>query len=98
MGAVVISTRGVSARIDHDGFISAMAEACETASCRSPVPGPLDKATTWILLARLGWRLEEMVHKPLQHQVLEVVSAWSIFAVGVAARWIIRLVCETSRA
>jgi len=77
-GTVVISTRGVSARIDHDGFISAMAGACETANCQSPVPGPLDKATTWILLARLGWRLERMVYKPLQHQVLEVVREWGI--------------------
>ena len=77
-GAVIISTRGVSARIDYDSFISAMVEACETANCQSPVPGPLDKATTWILLARLGWRLEQMVHKPLQHQVLEVVREWSI--------------------
>ena len=39
-GMVVISTRGVSASTDHDGFIYAMVEACDTAHCKSPVPGP----------------------------------------------------------
>ena len=61
-GPMVISKHGVSASIDHDGFISAMARAYEEANCQSPVPGPLDKATTWIILARVGWRLEQMVH------------------------------------
>ena len=40
------------------------------------------------ILAWLGWRLAQMVHKPLQHQVLEVVREWRIFAVGVAVHWI----------
>ena len=74
---MVIRTRGVSASIHHDGFISVMVEACEAAHCMSPVPGPLDNVTTWPHLASLNWRLEEMDHMPLQYQVLKVVRDWN---------------------
>ena len=63
-GFLTISAREVSASIDHDGFISAMAGACDDANCRSPVPGPADNVTTWRLLAQLGWRIEHMIYKP----------------------------------
>ena len=77
-GSLAISAREVSASIDHDGFISAMAGACYDANCRSPVPGPADNVTTWRLLAQLGWRTRQMVYMPQQHEVLEVVREWSI--------------------
>jgi hypothetical protein len=79
-------------------IIVAMVEACEVARCKSPVPGPLDMATIWTLSARLSWRLEQMGHTPLQHHVLEVVREWHTFVVGLVVRWILRMVCETSRA
>ena len=70
---MVISTRGLSATIDHTSFLPAMADACEQANCQSPVPGPLDTVTTWTLLTWQGWKF-----RPLQHHVLEVVREWSI--------------------
>ena len=75
-GSMVIGAHGVSASIDHDGFITAMARACEEANCRSPVPGPSDKVTTWVILARLAWGPDQMVNRPQPHYLLEVIREW----------------------
>ena len=96
-GSSEIGSRGVSASIDNEDFLSAMAEVCKDAKCWSPVPGPLDTVTTWILLTRLGWRLEQVVFGPQQHHVLEVVTV-EHFAVGMAVCGRIPVVRETSRA
>ena len=53
--------------MDDEAFLSVMADACKDAECQSPVPGPLEKATTCVLLTRLGWKLEQRVFRPLVH-------------------------------
>ena len=63
---------------DDDAFLSAMADACKEAECQSPIPGPLEKATTWVRLAELGGKLEQRVYLPEQHHVLQVVREWSL--------------------
>ena len=64
--------------MDDDAFLSTMADACKAAECQSPIPGPLEKVTTWVLLTELGWKLEQRVFMPLQHHVLQVVQEWSV--------------------
>ena len=54
-----------------------MAEVCQTTECQSPIPGPSDKVTTWVLLTQLGWQLEERVWLPNQPHVLQVVQEWN---------------------
>ena len=76
--SLVISAHGVSASLDDDTFPFVGVDACEEAECQSPMPGPLENPTTWILLTRLGWKLEQRVHRPLQHHVLQVVRDWSL--------------------
>ena len=63
--------------IDDDAFLSTMADVCKEAECRSPIPGPLDTVTTWVLLTELGWKLEQRVFGPWQHHVLQVLQEWS---------------------
>ena len=79
-GSLRISARGVSASMDDDApFLSAMADACQAAECQSPIPGPLDKVTTWVRLTELGWKmLEQRVFRPEQQHVLQVVQEWSV--------------------
>eukprot|EP00974_Lingulodinium_polyedra_P118742 11168420-Lingulodinium_polyedra.AAC.1 len=55
-----------------------MVGACKDANCQSPVPGPLDKVTTWIFLTQLDWQiLEQMVDRPVDRSdlTIEVRSA-----------------------
>ena len=65
-----------------------ISEARETAHLKSPVPGPLDKAMTWTLLARLNWRLEEM-STCLESSRAQVGQIMEIFLVDLVALWII---------
>eukprot|EP00974_Lingulodinium_polyedra_P066728 6459173-Lingulodinium_polyedra.AAC.1 len=54
-----------------------MARAWYDAKCLSPFPGQLDTSAMLIILTRLGWQmLEQMVGRPLQHQVLNMVREW----------------------
>ena len=75
-GSLVINRHGVSGSMNDKNFLSAMADACQDAECRSPVPGPLEKVTTWVLLTQLAWKIEQWVFMPLQSQVLQVVLEW----------------------
>ena len=76
---MVIRTGGVSGSLDDDTFRSVMADACKEAECQSPIAGqPLEKATTWVLLARMARKLEQEMHKLVQHHVLPVVQEWSL--------------------
>ena len=52
---------------------SAMADACKEAACQSPIPGPLEKVTTWVLLTELGCKLQQRVCRSLQDHELHVV-------------------------
>ena len=58
---------GGSGSVDDEAFLSVMADACKDAECQSPVPGPLEKATTCVFLTWLGWKLEQRVFRPLVH-------------------------------
>ena len=85
-----------------DAFLSAMADACKEAECQSPIPGPLDTVTTWVLLTELGWKLEQRVFRPSQHHVLQVVQEWSVLllawlCVGVY-EWCVRQVEPSTHA
>ena len=73
VGSLVIDTRGVSGSLDDCPFLSVMADACQEAECRSPIPGPLDTPTTWIILTKLACWLEQS-----QHDVLQLVQEWSL--------------------
>ena len=74
----MIHKRGMAAKTDRESMITALAGASEEANGQSPVPGPLNKVTTWQLLARLGCSLQEIVYQPHQPEVLESVGEWSI--------------------
>ena len=74
-----ISALGVSGSMDDDeAFLSAMADECQEAECQSPIPGPLDPATTWVLLTELGRKLEQMLLRLQRHHLLLVVQEWSV--------------------
>ena len=62
--------------MDDETFLSVMADTCQDAECRSPVPGPLEKVTTWVLLTQLAWKIEQWVFMPLRSQALQVVQEW----------------------